>query len=224
MQPNEDRDIARGEPLWVFSGARHRVLLLIFALVFAICVVLGLFLRGSGVPDGMAPGATSAVRRALGDVGVARIVQVISPGNRPSKESAGTHLASGVFRGKPYGLAFDIAILNPSAADADVRSLRLQGIAAWRRGPGAPGGAPGLLPHIHCVWPGAPTRNFQNREQVSSFVHGYRGVVPVEADRSTWRDPSIQSDEQAQVKGIYERVNGGGSLVGVPVYEVMHHR
>ena len=170
----------------------------------------------------MEPGATTAVRRALGDDGIARIVQVISPGNQPSAVSAKTHLQSGIDHGRPYGLAFDLMIVDPLTADADVRRLRLQGIAAWRRGPGSPGGGDTLLPHIHCVWPGASTSNFENKEQVSSFVHGYRGLAGKRHPRKRWRDPSIQADEIHRVTAVYERVNGHGSLRAIPTYDEKH--
>jgi len=192
------------------------------AILLAVVAILLLVPRSKRPPPDMAPGATAAVRRALGNAGVERIVQVISPGNRPSAVSAGTHLASGAWHGRPYGLAFDIAIVDPLRTDVDVRALRLQGIAAWRRGPGAPGGGDSLLPHIHCVWPGAPTRNGQNREQVASFVLGYRGLADMGLPRSRWKDLSIRPDERERVRAVYERVNGRGSLARVVPYDARH--
>jgi len=171
----------------------------------------------------MLPREAAAVVRALGPDSLDRVIQVISPNDRPSLVSGGTHVMSGIYHAKPYGLAFDIAIANPSIADYDVRSLRLQGIAAWRRGPGAPGGGEDLGPHIHCVWPGAPTRNVQNKEQVSSFVHGYRGVIEPSADRAQWRDPTITPAEIRCVRRVYEKAYGRGSLLQEPIYESKHH-
>src|SRR5437870_937582 len=88
---------------------------MVIAILLTVAVAILLLVPRSKRPPpaDMAPGATAAVRRALGNAGVERIVQVISPGNRPSAVSAGTHLASGVWHGRPYGLAFDIAIVDP---------------------------------------------------------------------------------------------------------------
>lgn len=170
----------------------------------------------------LAPGAADAIRRALGDNGERRLVQVISPGDADSAASAGTHKSSGTIDGQPYGLAFDLMIAPGEDPDADTRALRLQGVAAWRRGPGAPGGPAGLGPHIHCVWPGAPTTNGQNIEQISSFVHGYRGLADASRPRAQWIDPSIQDDERAKVREIYESVHGAHSLDGAATYDALH--
>jgi len=204
------------------AGPSRRRTVAIAILVVALILVVSVRRWHATLEGEMAPGAAAAVRRALGQVGVDRIVQVISPGNRASFVSARTHLASGVDHGRLYGSAFDLCILDTGTADSDVHALRMQGIAAWRRGPGAPGGAEGLAPHIHCVWPGAPSSNVQNGEQISSFVHGYRGLVGIGVPRSRWPDPSIQADEQARVAAVYEHVNGLGSLATVLVYEARH--
>ena len=201
---------------------------MLVGIAFALLLLVVLFLRCSGpprpsIPAGLLPKEAAAIVRALGSDGLSRVIQVISPNNQPSLVSGGTHMASGVYRGQPYGLAFDIAIADPNAADADVHRLRMQGIAAWRRGPGAPGGGDNLGPHIHCVWPGAPTHNIQNREQVSSFVHGYRGVIEPNRDKRTWRDPTITPEEIRCVRLAYEAQFGAGSLKRMPSYELRHH-
>lgn len=203
------------------AGNRLKILLVVAAALVILLFALVRYWRAS-IPKEMAPGALAAVQRALGSRGIDRIVQVISPGNRPSVVSAATHLASGTDHGRPYGLAFDLDIPDPKTADADVRALRLQGIAAWRRGPGAPGGAEGLMPHIHCVWPGAPTTNIQNCQQVSSFAHGYRGLVGIGVPHERWLDQSIRPDERAKVTAVYESVHGPGSLAAMPPYETLH--
>ncbi|MGO8671570.1 MAG: hypothetical protein ACLQVD_09435 [Capsulimonadaceae bacterium] len=152
-----------------------------------------------------------------------RLTQVISPGNRPSAVSAGTHMASGFDHGRIYGCAFDIAVVAPDrSADRDVRALRLQGIAAWRRGPDAPGGAPGLAPHIHCVWPGASSHNIQNAQQIASFVRGYRGLVGIGVPRTRWIGPSIRPDERRRVRELYDSVHGSNSLRSITPYELLH--
>jgi hypothetical protein len=202
---------------------RVRVILLLVAVFAALLIIMFLNRRRVDLSSEMAPGSMAALRRALGDDAGERITQVISAGNRPSTVSASTHLRSGWVHGRPYGLAFDLAIVDGEKADDDVRRLRLQGIAAWRRGPGAPGGGESLSPHIHCVWPGAPTENSDNREQVSSFVHGFRGLVGVGPPRE-WRDPSIRADERIRVKAAYERINGRRSLDHVVPYEQKHRR
>jgi hypothetical protein len=202
---------------WLFSVA---VLTLLGIMLVATCP------RRHVAPyilPGLLPKEADAIRRALGPDGLDRVSQVISPDNRPSAVSGGTHMISGYYKGKPYGLAFDIVIQDPSLADNDVHNLRMQGIAAWRRGPGAPGGAANLGPHIHCVWPGAPTRNYQNREQISSFVKRYKGVVEEGGDKANWRDPSITPAEVQSVTTLYERQYGPGSLRSVPTYESRHH-
>jgi hypothetical protein len=73
------------------------------------------------------------------------------------------------------------------------------------------------------VWPGAATVNYQNREQVSSFVRGYRGLVGMGIPPARWKDPSIRADERAAVKAVYEIINGKGSLRSVSPYETRHH-
>ncbi|MEO7716167.1 MAG: hypothetical protein ABIY70_08185 [Capsulimonas sp.] len=204
------------------NKTRRRRIVLISLLVAAIVLTIGVFWRQSVMSAELAPGAANAIRRALGDGGVRRVVQVISPGNQDSAASAGTHKSSGEIDGRPYGLAFDIMIQPGQDPDADTRALRLQGIAAWRRGPGAPGGPAGLGPHIHCVWPGAPTSNIQNVEQISSFVHGYRGLADAARPRAQWIDPSIQDDERAKIREVYEQVNGAGSLKTADTYDALH--
>jgi hypothetical protein len=226
-QGKQPGDAVRAEPERVSrkkSGAAGKRRGIFLAGVAALVVLLFVFYRfwRASIPNEMAPGAAAAVRRALGSKGIDRIVQVISPGNRPSLVSAATHLASGTDHGHAYGLAFDLDIPAPKTADADVRALRLQGIAAWRRGRGAPGGAEGLMPHIHCVWPGAPTTNIQNCQQVSSFAHGYRGLVGIGVPHERWLDPSIRSDERMKVTAVYESVHGPGSLAAMPPYETLH--
>ena len=175
-------------------------------------------------PPGLAPGAEAAVRRALGDDGVARITQTVSPGNLVSVESGGTHRISGCVDGVPYGLAFDIGIVDPTSADEDVHRLRLQGIAAWHRDLDSPGGLAGNGPHIHCVWPGAKTANIQNLEQISSFVHGYRGLVGHGTDTATWCDVSITPTEVAAVRAVYATVPKHRPLRDLTPYELRHHR
>ena len=202
---------------------RRRRIVLISLLAAAIVITVGVFWRQSAMNAELAPGAADAIRRALGDGGVRRVVQVISPGDKDSAASAGTHKSSGAVDGQPYGLAFDIMIQPGEDPDEDTRALRLQGIAAWRRGPGAPGGPAGLGPHIHCVWPGAPTTNGQNVEQISSFVHGYRGLADAARPRAQWIDPSIKDDERAKVREIYEKIHGPGSLNAAETYDARHH-
>ena len=175
-------------------------------------------------PPGLAPGAEAAVRRALGDDGVARVTQTISPGNLVSVKSGGTHLISGNVDGVPYGLAFDLGIVDPQTADDDVHRLRLQGIAAWHRSPDAPGGMAGDGPHIHCVWPGAKTANVQNLEQISSFIHGYRGLVGHGKDATHWRDASITPTEIAAVRAAYATVPRHRPLRDLTPYELRHHQ
>jgi len=170
----------------------------------------------------LAPGAAGAIVRALGPDGLYRVGQVISENNRTTWYSGGTHRASGMYKGRPYGLAFDILIMPTSNPDVDARALRLQGIAAWHRGPGAPGGPVGMGPHIHCVWPGFWTNNNQNTQQISSFVHGYRALADKARPRNEWLDPSIRSDEIACVRRAYEGVHGKGSLRQVTTYDSLH--
>lgn len=201
---------------WIFG-----VMILLVLLVILFAVWPGR--RKPSVPSGMLPAEAHAVVRALGPAGLYRVTQVISPDDRPSAVSGGTHMMSGLYHGKPYGLAFDIAIIDPSTADSDVHKLRMQGIAAWRRGPGAPGGGENLGPHIHCVWLGARTRNVQNREQVSSFVHRYKGIVEMGSDKGTWRDPTITTEEVRSVTAEYEKEYTGHSLSAEPTYESRHH-
>ena len=173
-------------------------------------------------PVGMAPGAEDAVRRALGEDGIDRITQTISPGNLVSMESGGTHLVSGAVDGQPYALAFDLYIADPATAGDDVRRLRLQGIAAWQRGPGSPGGEAGNGPHIHCVWPGAKTMNGQNLEQISSFIHGYRGLSGRGISAAAWKDTSIQPDEIAAVRKVYGAVPAHRPVRALTPYEMRH--
>lgn len=197
--------------------------LVIFLTAVVILLIIWLpVLRVPGIPPGMAPGAAAALRRALGDDALGRVTQVISSGNQPSTVSGRTHMISGFAHGVPYGLAFDLSIPPFDDANADVRRLRLQGIAAWRRGPDSPGGGETLAPHIHCVWAGAPTDNPDNREQISSFIHGYRGLSGLGITHDHWSDPTIQSDERDHVRLVYESVNGHGSLDAVAPYEERH--
>lgn len=201
--------------------------LLVLTLIFALRTpsrrtAPGWFVFNPEAQAQLPPGAAAAIRGALGEDGIRRLGQVITPDNRPSTESGGTHLCSGFAGGKPYGLAFDIEIVDDATADADTRALRLEGVVAWHRGPRAPGGPAGNGLHIHCVWPGAPTRNRQNTEQISSFVHGYRGLADAGRPRSAWADPSIRADEVAAVKRVYEHVHGEGSLIGVRTYDERH--
>ena len=200
---------------WIFSVLILLTLLIILFLVWPAK-------RKPIVPIGMLPAEAHVVVLALGPTGLYRVIQVISPNDLPSEVSGGTHMMSGMYHGKPYGLAFDIAIIDPLTADSDVHKLRMQGIAAWRRGPGAPGGGENLGPHIHCVWLGARTRNVQNREQVSSFVHGYKGVVEKDENPKNWRDTSITRPEIGRVRSVYEGIYGKGSLARIPLYETRH--
>jgi len=170
----------------------------------------------------LAPGAASAIVCALGPKALDRVGQVISPGNTVSWYSAGTHLASGIANGRPYGCAFDILIDPARNPDADTRKLRLQGIAAWHRGPGAPGGPAGMGPHIHCVWPGAPSRNPQNVQQIASFLHGWRGLADRSKPRREWRDPSIRPDEIAAVRHVYAIAHRKHPAVDVVAYDAIH--
>jgi hypothetical protein len=202
---------------WLFSLA---VLTLLAIILVATCPRRHTV---PSVPPGLLPKEADAIKRALGPDGLDRVSQVISPQDRPSVIRGGTHMMSGIYNGKPYGLAFDIIILSSSTADADVHKLRMQGIAAWRRGHGAPGGANNLMPHIHCVWPGAPTTNVQNREQISSFVHRYKGTVEAGGSKATWRDPTITPAEIQTVTQLYVQVYGPRSLRRVVTYESRHH-
>lgn len=170
----------------------------------------------------LAPGAAPAIVRALGPGGLDRLTQVISPGNARSSYSAGTHLASGTIEGRPYGNAFDIAILPWESADADTRALRLQGIAAWHRGPGAPGGPDGMVPHIHCVWPGYPSHNPENAEQIDSFLHGWKALADRGKPVEDWRDPSIRHDEIARVRRVWEKAHGLAPLSRQMAYDALH--
>jgi len=172
----------------------------------------------------LAPGAPEAIERALGQDGLTRVSQVVSANNEPNWYSGGTHMASGSINGRLYGLAFDIVIDPMTDADEDTRKLRLQGIAAWHRGDGASGGEAGMGPHIHCVWPGAPSHNRQNGQQIASFLRGWRGLVGHARGRpmKSWRDLSIRKDEIEQVRMTYERVHGRASADNLTPYEYLH--
>jgi hypothetical protein len=170
----------------------------------------------------LAPGAATAIRKALGPSGLDRVTQIISPGDQPSLVSGGTHMQSGVFHGHPYGLAFDIAVPSDTTADKDTRALRLQGIAAWFRAPGSPDGVAGNGPHIHCVWPGATTSNPQNLEQIASFVHGYRALADEGKPLNEWKDRSITRDEIARVAHIYRLAHPKTPLADITPYDALH--
>lgn len=170
----------------------------------------------------LAPGAADAIERALGPKGLDRVTQIISPGGRASLVSGGTHMPSGTIDGHPYGLAFDIGVAGPAQAERDTRALRLQGVAAWYRSPDSPDGAAGSGPHIHCVWPGAPTHNSQNLEQIASFVDGYRGLADAGLPRREWIDPTITPAEIARVAHMYRTVRSRRSLHDLRPYDALH--
>lgn len=69
---------------------RIRPVLLALAMLIAAVALWILTHTKPSVPPDLAPGAAAAIRRALGDAGIARITQVISTGNRPSAVSGGT--------------------------------------------------------------------------------------------------------------------------------------
>lgn len=196
------------------------------AAVLAVAALVALF-RGVPTPPSplavqLPPGCADAITRALGPQGLTRLGQVISAGNKATSFSAGTHLQSGTVDGHPYGCAFDILIDPLRNADADTRKLRLQGIAAWHRGPHAPGGPAGIGPHIHCVWPGIPTHNAQNLQQIGSFIHGYRGLANKRMPRRQWRDPSIHPDEIAAVTRRYNKAHACRPIGSLVAYDALH--
>lgn len=170
----------------------------------------------------LAPGASGAIARALGPRGLERVTQIISPGGRASTVSGGTHMPSGFAHGHLYGLAFDIAVSGPAQAVRDTRALRLQGIAAWYRSPDSPDGAAGSGPHIHCVWPGAPTHNPQNLEQITSFVDGYRGLADAGLPHREWIDPTLTPAEIARVAHVYRTVHPREPLRVIVPYDALH--
>lgn len=208
------------------GNVRRMMLYLLVALILLIFIRLYEIRiyhdRYRNVEREMAPGVLAATQRALGDNAIENITQVLSFDNRRTSYSGGTHLMSGAKNGIPYSLAFDIAVTDPLHADSDVHKLRMQGIAAWRRGPGAPGGAQNMAPHIHCVWAGAPTRNVENLEQISSFIHGYKGIVCRNPDHNAWRDPSIQPSEIAAVKNLCYATFHSRRMDSIEPYEMRH--
>jgi hypothetical protein len=168
------------------------------------------------------PGTANAIVRALGPGGLDRVGQVVSAGNKSSWFSGSTHRASGRVDGHPFGCAFDVLIDPLRNADADTRKLRLQGIAAWHRGPRAPGGPAGIGPHIHCVWPGTPTSNPENLQQIGSFIHGYRGLASKARPRREWRDPTIRADEIAAVTRRYNKGHACRPIMSLVAYDQLH--
>jgi hypothetical protein len=170
----------------------------------------------------LAPGALPAITAALGPDGKSRVTHVVDSVASPHI-SEGTHRTSGWIDGRPYGCAFDIAADDDLESTlADVRSLRLHGIAAWYRGPDSPDGAAGSGPHIHCVWPGAVTGNLQNLEQIASFEDGYQGLAHRQDPRSDWIDTSITSAEKAAVRHSYNTVRGRKPIGLVRPYDALH--
>lgn len=175
----------------------------------------------------LAPGAANAIQAALGKDGLRRVGRIVTPGQ--DSLSGGTHRASGYFLSKdgkkrPYGCAFDVRVAGetPTQAQQDARDLRLQGIAAWYRAPGSESGLAGSGPHIHCVWPGAPTSNVQNLQQISSFVQGYKGLANHLNPKNAWIDSSIQADEIKAVEAAYDQGGHSEPLSQVPSYDDVH--
>lgn len=170
----------------------------------------------------LAPGALPAIVAALGPDGPSRLTHVIDPAPTPGM-SGGTHLASEVIDGRPYGCAFDIAPADdPAQTQNDLRQLRLHGIAAWYRDAGSPDGAAGNGPHIHCVWPGAETSNPQNLQQVASFVDRYQGLAHRQDPITDWQDPSITPAEIAAVRHAYNTVKHRKPLTELKPYDAIH--
>jgi len=144
--------------------------------------------------------------------------------------SGGTHLASYEEDGEVYGDAIDISPAESRAACiAEVHRLRLAGFAAWWRGPDSPGGhAPeGQGPHYHIVWAGHLTRNVEQREQIISFIHHFRGLARLwgsEAWATDGRhvDPTITPEEVHAVQRAYRAVYPHDELSLKECYEARH--
>lgn len=175
----------------------------------------------------LAPGASRAIQAALGKNGFGRVGRIVTPAS--DSLSGGTHRASGFIMGKdgkkiPYGCAFDVSVTGETSAQAQqtARELRLQGIAAWYRAPGSESGMAGSGPHIHCVWPGAPTDNAQNEQQISSFVQGYQGLANHSNPKNEWFDPTIKPDEVKAVETAYDQGGHAQPLSQVNSYDSMH--
>lgn len=138
--------------------------------------------------------------------------------------SGGTHGPSGHdATGATYGNAIDIV---PAASIAtrrqELRRLRLAGFAAWSRGASEPGGAAGNGDHYHLVWAGAKTTNRDQRQQLCSFLGGYRGIASGKSKRLWQRDPTIQKDEIDAVRRLWRQTSGRRVVDACSPYEAMH--
>ncbi len=114
----------------------------------------------SNSPSRMFPGAHAAMIRA--GVGDNLLIQTF--GDAPL--SVGTHCPE---PGVTWSAATDIA--SGSSPCARVHDLRMEGFAAWSRGP------PSFSVHIHAVYAGAPVLKSSLVSQLNSFLVGRNGLA-----------------------------------------------